>query len=312
MEKVDVLEQLKSMGLEKVCYCPNPGNAGDSAIALGAYSLFDQAKISYETVHWNEDFEEAGKTVIYGGGGNLRDPYSNARTFIERHHSEAERFIIFPHTIQGHKKLLHRLGYNVEIFCRDIRSYKMVMKNASGPNVHLSDDLAFRIDAHDILERHSPSEVGLIQRIGYGIWDSALRRIGVGGQNCSDLRISGRLGTVAFYQLVSSFMSQKSTLYALRTDVEKTNQTRPIGNVDVSRVFEYGVAPRSKALQATVFILAYLDRFDRIVTNRLHVAILAGLLNKEVDFYPNNDFKNKEVYKLSIKGQFPNVRWHGG
>lgn len=58
-------------------------------------------------------------------------------------------------------------------------------------------------------------------------------------------------------------------------------------------------------------MLAYLDQFDQIVTNRLHIGILAGLLHKEVDFYPNNYFKNKAVYEFSMRDQFPHVRWHG-
>jgi exopolysaccharide biosynthesis predicted pyruvyltransferase EpsI len=250
--------------------------------------------------------------MIYGGGGNLHEKYSNARTFIECNHARAKKFVILPHTIKGHKKLLSKLGNNVDIFCRELKSYKLVKKNVSGPNVYLSDDLAFRIDAKGVLERHSPSEIDLLKRIGYDVCSSALRRIGVRGRNCHDLRMSGRLGTVAFYKLVGSIITKKSSkLYAYRTDVEKTEQNRPVENVDVSRIFECGVAPQSQALQATVLTLAYLNHFDRIVTNRLHIGILAGLLNKSVDLYPNNYFKNKEVYRLSMKKELPNVKWYG-
>jgi hypothetical protein len=38
--------------------------------------------------------------------------------------------------------------------------------------------------------------------------------------------------------------------------------------------------------------LRYLNRFDRVKTNQLHVAMGAALLGKGLDFYPNAYWKN--------------------
>jgi exopolysaccharide biosynthesis predicted pyruvyltransferase EpsI len=79
----------------------------------------------------------------------------------------------------------------------------------------------------------------------------------------------------------------------------------------VSWVFAYGAAPQAAARHATEATLAYLDQFERVTTNRLHLCILAALLGKEVDFYANSDFKNEAVYKFTIDDRCPSVRWRG-
>lgn len=311
-DRVDLHDYFDTIGEDPLLFCPNPGNAGDSAIALATYQLLEESGREYTIVDWTSSVDSNGYTAVYGGGGNLGAPqYGEARQFIERHYSQAGRLVVLPHTIRGNEDVLRGLSETVDIFCREQTSYEWARTHVAGANVYLADDMAFRLDAREILDRHGPSGTALMRRIGRGVWGSAARRVGMENLDRSDFRVNGRLGTIAFYQLARSFASQNGTLHALRTDVEGTDQDRPVGNVDVSRVFEYGVAPRSRALQATAFILAYLDRFDRIVTNRLHIGILAGLLNKEVDFYPNNYFKNKAVYECSMRDRFPCVRWHG-
>lgn len=59
----------------------------------------------------------------------------------------------------------------------------------------------------------------------------------------------------------------------------------------------------------------YLDIFLKIIamhktinTNRLHVAIAASMLGKNVKFYSNSYFKNKFVYEYSLIN-FSNVIW---
>lgn len=53
-----------------------------------------------------------------------------------------------------------------------------------------------------------------------------------------------------------------------------------------------------------------ISNFSVIFTDRLHVAIAACLLKKEVHFYPGSYFKNYAVYLSSIKDHFPNVTFH--
>ena len=57
--------------------------------------------------------------------------------------------------------------------------------------------------------------------------------------------------------------------------------------------------------------LRYLDRFDRVETNRLHVTIGAALLGKGVAFYPNSYWKNQAVFEATLRLRFPNIEWRG-
>jgi exopolysaccharide biosynthesis predicted pyruvyltransferase EpsI len=51
-------------------------------------------------------------------------------------------------------------------------------------------------------------------------------------------------------------------------------------------------------------------KYSAIYTDRLHVAIAACLLGKEVHLYPGSYFKNRAVYMSSMKGCFHNVHFH--
>lgn len=310
-DRVDVLDYLQTLEDEKIYYCPNPGNAGDSAIALGTYQVFEQAGLSYELVRWDEDFDSAGRSVMYGGGGNLRSAYPQARTFIERHHSDAEKLVLLPHTVQGHKDLLSQLGSNVDIFCRERRSFEWVAQHTSGPDIYLGNDLAFRLEAHQVLANGDVRPGTLARWIVARPVRGVAERVGLRTENERRiaLRPALRQGSRAVLQLMR--VRGNGHLHAFRTDREKAGAPPPAGNVDVSWIFAYGAAPQAAARQATQATLAYLDQFERIATNRLHLCILAALLGKEVDFYANSDFKNEAVYEFSIKDNYSNVRWRG-
>lgn len=74
-KRSDHLHQLlRTLSPSEVLYCPNPGNAGDSAIALATYECFEHLGVSYRYVEWDEVFDARGKVLIYGGGGNLTSP----------------------------------------------------------------------------------------------------------------------------------------------------------------------------------------------------------------------------------------------
>jgi len=101
----------------------------------------------------------------------------------------------------------------------------------------------------------------------------------------------------------------KGVCNAYRTDSEKTDIYIPEDNIDLSVVFEKpnDAHTRDKNVikEVSLSVFEYISKYDTINTNRLHVAISASLLNKNVNFYKNSYFKNEEVYKYSIKNKFP-------
>jgi len=309
-ELVGYLNEVVSDHADKrVWYCPNPGNAGDSIIAQGTYTAFRRAGLRYQPVQWDAPFDSTGKVVIYSGGGNLTKDYPNARTFIGRHHHKAKRLVLLPHTVNGHADLLAELGANVDLFCRERRSYVWVQDKAPGANIYLADDLAFHVDVPR-LRADAHSAIGLVAEMTQNLAQAAAKRylrVEAGQGNALPLQAAALQGGVAFQNLLSA----GGTLYALRSDKESAGGALPRSNVDLSQVFAYGTAPERVAYRATRAMLSFINRFDRIVTNRLHVGIPAAMLGKEVDFYANSYYKNEAVYMFSLEDHYPNVAWRG-
>ena len=307
----DVAAFLQTLPNRQVIYCPNPGNAGDSLIAAATYQLFDEVGIRHRDVAWDEPFDATGQVLLYGGGGNLTEQYPNARHFIERHHHSAKRLIVLPHTVQGHADLLRELGANVHIFCREERSLDWVREQTAGPHVHLAPDLAFHLDHHALLGREAVAGTKAAGAMIRSLFRSTMRRYGpnwMGYDTAWGLRRAWETSSIA---LIALSRPQTKVLHALRVDDESPDAPVPPDNVDVSRIFEYGTQPRDVADRAARGMLSYLNRYQRVVTNRLHGCIAAALLGKSVDFYANSYFKNEAVYRFCMEDQYPNVRWHG-
>lgn len=105
----------------------------------------------------------------------------------------------------------------------------------------------------------------------------------------------------AFY---NSFEKSKvegvGTLNAFRSDQESILKMKPNPNNDIS-YNGYATKPLDGFLET-------LQKYNKINTDRLHVAIAAALLGKRVNFYPNSYYKNKAVFDYSLK-KFPNVNF---
>lgn len=145
----EFLACIKADQTEPVYYVANPGNAGDAAIALGTFHLFDRLGLDYETLSSEDLPKLEGKTILFGGGGNLIEGrYSDLYNIIGRY-VEANRCIVLPHTIFGYEDLISRVkDGNLTVFCREETSYNLcVMENGlDNGNIFLDDDLAFSID----------------------------------------------------------------------------------------------------------------------------------------------------------------------
>lgn len=147
----EFLTDIRQEQTEPVYYVANPGNAGDAAIALGTFHLFDKVGIDYQILHWDNDNlpDLTGKTILFGGGGNLiENRYADLYKIIGRY-VDSNRCIVLPHTIFGYKDLVQRVqDGNLIIFCREETSYsRCVMANdGNNQNIFLDDDLAFSID----------------------------------------------------------------------------------------------------------------------------------------------------------------------
>lgn len=105
-------------------------------------------------------------------------------------------------------------------------------------------------------------------------------------------------------------MIGNGTLNAFRTDIERNpNIQIPDDNIDVSRKFEKGTHSIELLYDITREFLTFLNNYEVINTNRLHVAIGGALLGKTVYFYNNSYFKCKAIYDFSMKDKYRNVKY---
>lgn len=299
------LDLVKSLDLsgEEILYLPNYGNAGDSLIALATYQVLERLGIRYRIITPETDC--AGRTVVFGGGGAFTSRLGGYAQSVTRFHPQAKRLIILPNTVEGHADLLAGLGSHVVIVCREPVSLRHVQQHAPRATILLGHDLALDLDLEMALTpRPWPVLKGMAARLvapwvtrreaPFLFW-APLRRLRV---QAWARRNAGRTSPVQ--------------LDVFRGDGERTEERGGVGNLDLSRLLAFGTNNELSAFYSSFSLLGTLAEVEVIRTNRLHVAIAGGLLGKQVEFFPNNYYKNEAVYWHSLKSRWPYVRWQGG
>ena len=104
-------------------------------------------------------------------------------------------------------------------------------------------------------------------------------------------------------------MNGKGTANCFRLDDESARVfDMPTDNLDISLSWNGELWHRPDfAKNVTHSLACYLSTFETVKTDRLHIAILAGIMGKKVVLYPNNYYKIKAVFEYSIKEAFDNV-----
>lgn len=253
--QIQIRDFLSRYSGKEILYCPNPGNGGDAFIAHAAFRLFEELAIRYTVVQYDHISE--GKTIFYGGGGNLIEGrYHHAHTFLSNNVGKGNTIALLPHTIRGHIDLLAGSS-EVTVICRETISYD-ALRSAGLPfeRLYLSEDLAFTIDPAGLAELKKGNGTG----------------------------------------------------YFMRTDLESTGMCAiPAGNLDVSMCWngDFWIDPEFTEAVCRSIVL-YLNRFETVVTDRLHVGIMGALCGKRVFLHPNDYYKNRAVYEHTLN-RYPNV-----
>lgn len=274
---------------DDVVIIPNPGNAGDSFITCATYQMLDDLGIRYRVGSPLATYP--GAVVVYAGGGNLIGAYTNAIDFIQRNHRLVKALIVLPHTIDAFDDVLATLGANCTIFCREQRSFDHVSSCVTQARVFMAHDMALGAD---------------LQRIRANVKALNATSMGIPRFNREDVRLT----LIAYRHMVRSG-GRFEILSAFRTDVEKTDVDIPPHNFDVSAIFATRDLSPEACARTTVRMMAFLDRYACIRTNRLHVCILSLMLGKRVEFYPNSYYKNEAIYEHSLRSRFPLLIWKG-
>jgi exopolysaccharide biosynthesis predicted pyruvyltransferase EpsI len=308
MIKTDMLQYLKDLNEEFFHYFPNPGNAGDCMIAHSSFQLFRACGIKFQICDPNKYINLNHKAIMYAGGGNLTRYHKYASNFIDRVHRDAHKLIILPHTVDQHEALLQKLGKNVVIICREEISFQHVKKYAKNACVIIADDMAFNLDVQSVLAKYPISLFRLFFLKMFYMLNRNSRRSFLPSFKKI---VNERIVTRRFLTKKKKENLPEKELNCFRTDIEKTRLKIPQDNLDISVTFAYGTRNEELALYGCHRLLKFINNFDTIKTNRLHIAIAGALLGKDVEFHPNSYFKNKAVWEFSLRNKFSNLRWMG-
>jgi len=309
-DRLDLIEFLGELRQEPrpILFIANPGNAGDSLIAHATRQLFDRLGLDYVWVNSYRRLDPRGRVVVYGGGGNLVPLYDDASRALRWADGRAKRLLVLPHTVDGHEQLLADLGPETDLICRELVSYEYVSSVLRSARCHLADDLALATDTEATLAI-APEPMPALPLYGRKLLYRAMLKPSWSKSVAAPwkLRRSERLFQARRAELARGGASR--VLHVLRTDFEQTRTPTPPDNLDLSDLFNFGTEDANSCHTGAHHLLRYLDLFEEVRTNRLHVAIGAALLGKQVKFQYNSYFKNRAVYEFSIRDRFPNLEW---
>lgn len=277
-------------------------------IAHATRQLFDRLGLDYVWVSDFRRFDPRGRVVVYGGGGNLVQQYTDASRVLRWADGDARRLILLPQTIGGHEELLAGLGPETDLICRELVSYEHVRGVVRSAHCHLSDDLALSVDAQATLDT-PPDPMPALPLIGRRLLYRMMFKPSWSNSVASPRKLRHSERMFASRRAEHAQGGASGTLHAFRTDAERTVVTVPPDNLDLSDLFFYGTRNAAVCHTGALHILRYLNTFDEVRTNRLHLAIGALLLDKRVRLHPNSYFKNRAVFEFSLRDRFPDVEW---
>ncbi|MFD3238356.1 polysaccharide pyruvyl transferase family protein [Rahnella perminowiae] len=111
------------------------------------------------------------------------------------------------------------------------------------------------------------------------------------------------LDTLKYTSDISAF---KGEVKCFRTDDESYDKAWKENNHDISLTWNGDYWDNIHlARSSTKCLVSFLQEYSIINTDRLHIAILGSLLQKEVNFYPNSYYKNQAVYNHSVINNYP-------
>ena len=274
-----VAEALEPFRDEEIIFLPGPGNAGDGLINLGTYKFLERLGIKHRWGSYLESYP--GKVVLHCGGGALVSIYPGGENILRRNADVAKALILLPHTIRSYGDYLQSLGPNCTLFAREAISHDYLLSHRGKANIGRAPDMAFVLSDQDI--RAEPWSFD-------HLWQPEIR---------------GPWARMVVKFLLRS--RKEETLHAMRTD--KESKIYKGGDADLTGMFSPGNMRRDQCATAIKTIRLITKAYDEVVTDRLHMSILAAIMGKNVTLIDNSYGKNKSMFEASMRDYFPHMRF---
>lgn len=273
------------------CFIPNKGNLGDVAIAVACYQYFDTNKFKYTVADMTKQ-NKIASNIVYGGGGlfvrNYQDVYQNILEYFKS--SKVKNVVILPASFYDCPDVLEVMDERFTVFCREKQSYMYCCANNKKAKFYLADDMVFglnldfyrgglidKVQIKQNIEKITPQD---ICKLKYEIYPF-LKRV---------------------FKIFDSVLSEgNDTGVFLRTDTETTGISNAKSLIDLSLLYNSYCADKAMCIIFLRKFLATLDKFQKIITDRLHIGVCSMLLGKDVYLLDNSYKKCSNVYNYSMR-----------
>lgn len=269
-------------------YYPNFGNMGDLLIAEGTRQFFQREGLTYR--EYDDQNLPARYNLVYAGGARFTSCWCDTEECLrELADPRIQCCVILPHSFYDVDALLDGLDSRHHLFCRDEQSYRYCLSRQTACSVYLAEDMAFlldmgKTDTTKLPRELSSEELRTQKQIKRGLF-TKLRR---GVRRATILSPVGE--------------KEKKIAFLLREDAEKASPHSTFMSYDISAAWH--TSGRQMAYNGEILqqFSAALKQADIIVSDRLHVCIMAFLSGLEVYMLDNSYGKLSGVYRLSMAG----------
>lgn len=274
-------------------YLPNLGNYGDLLIAEATRQKLRALGVQY--TEYNGNIPE-NCHVVFAGGAKITNEWGTGED-SELHvlnDSRIKKCLVLPHSINGPDTFLNNLNERYTLCCRETTSIQHVQKHAPAAQTLLSHDMAITLDLNQ-----TKKELAELDSVDYQSLNSEEKL----AYELLKNGFSQKLKTDVLKSSVTCNLSgvTKRIAFLLRDDKEKASHLSTEFTFDIAGAWTTsGRAMRFNSNLLIAFSDA-LKTVDVVVTDRLHVAIMAWHSGREVYMLDNSYKKLSGVYNLSLK-----------
>lgn len=275
---------------------PYYSNIGDTLIWKGTEDFLKSVpykcllRASFQTFQYPPLSEEI--VILMMGGGNFGDLYAPhnvlRRKVVQKYPNN--RIIILPQTVYyeaaknaRRDAMVFRQHKHLTICARDQYSYRFLRAFGFSKNILLVPDMAFCINKEELMQYCRPS----LDK------DLFFQRVDKEKTDVSAIDSMSNNYDISDWPNYETPEPMIEHLYGL------------IRNKQYQEADEYAVSTYLPSRVKTG--IEHISQYNRVFSNRLHGAILAILLEKEVYIIDNSYGKNSQYYKTWLKG-IDNVR----
>ena len=266
--------------ISKFYYLPGKGNLGDVLIASSTFQYFKNNNIQFEIFDITKEIKD-DFNLIYGGGGiwtkDYQKDYQEILNVFKSPYLKS--CIILPSSFYNCPDLIEALDERFIVYAREQKSFDYIKQSKA--SVFLADDMVVGADLEEFNQKLKGkiSLKNLFQKSkAYKIYKKVIKKAKKALKKIDNFEVG----------------------YLFRTDCE-SNFENNYNSIDISNFRSiFCTNPALDFILSQVF-LGVIDKFDVVVTDRLHIGIAATKLNKKVLLLDNTYGKNLNVYNQSLK-----------